>query len=270
MKYVPLAAAVAAVSCTSAPTAYKYSDALGWVGRTYNYERSNIDGTNAEYVSVHRADQDTIEVFKHRGHCTQAALVRGELNFDTFSSDTIVGGALQPGGKRHEFAFLRRDPQTGQLVIEVQLPEQTLSFQAGVPSLTWELYDFDLSNFTIMAPYRTKPRDGFDFDMVLVWADPSASEPMRNMGDVHLDYVGDETRLGRASMKFALSGGEFGDAGGFIWLDSAERFVVEAKLSLPNHPGYKDFSLRLLSVDAPDQEAWRDRLVAHFENCEQK
>lgn len=268
MKYAPLAAAIVAVSCTNAPTAYKHSAELDWIGRTYNYERSNIDGTNAEYVSVHRANQDTIEVFKHRGHCTQAALVRGELNFDTFSSDTIVGGSLQPGGERHEFAFMRRDPKTGRMSIEVHLPDQTLAFQTDVPSRTWELYDFDLSNLTIMAPYRTNPRAGFDFDMVLAWADPSAPVPVRNMGHVHLDYVGDETRLGRATMKFALSGGEFGDAGGFIWLDSADRFLVEARLSLPNHPGYTDFSLRLLSVDDPDQEAWRNRLVGHFENCE--
>ncbi len=267
------AGALSPAVSAQADSPWTYHESDDEIGRIYYYERSNIDGSMDERVTVFRRDADQIEVYKENGLCRRAALVTAQLDLETLSAPVITGGALQPGGRHIEFAFLELNPETGRVDMLVQLPDMEIRDDVEIETANWTLFDFDLASFTVATPHLDNPQLGFDFGMALLWADPSADDPLFWMGELTAEHVGqvehlgvtaDEYRLAGSAFEIGLSAGEEGR----LWLDGEQGHVVDAIMPVPNHPGYTDFRLRLLKVSDGGEAEWTALLEAHFEGCE--
>jgi hypothetical protein len=53
-----------------------------------------------------------------------------------------------------------------------------------------------------------------------------------------------------------------------MWLDAQGGYIARAEFDLPNHLGYRDFRLELVSVGPADEAAWRALLEAHYAGCD--
>jgi hypothetical protein len=242
------------------------------IGRIYYYERSNVDGSLDERITIFRRSAARLEVYKENGLCGNAALVTADLDPATLSAPRITGGSLQPDAQHIEFAFLTTEPGTDTVDLLVRLPEMEIRDQATIRSPHWHLFDFDLASLTVATPHLERRRDGFEFGLMLLWADPNGEDPLFWLGEVEASYVAIEERLGAQSERYALGGSAFEGArstgrAGTLWLDAAEGHIVDAVMPVPNHPGYTDFRLRLLRVSDGGEAEWRDLLTAHFADC---
>ena len=260
------------VGCASAQSTWEYSSEGDHIGRIYYYERSNLDGSLDERITMFRRSVDEIEVYKENGFCRNAALVTAELDFETFSADVITGGQLLPEAEVVQFAFLSWDKPQQQLNIRVQMPDVEIRDEAPILHPTWHLYDFDLASLTVMTPHLSEPHAGFSFGMALVWADASTTDPLTWMGDINADYVGSEMHEGEGVDVYilegsALDGERSTGAEGRLLLDPDDGHIVDAILPVPSHPGYTDFRLRLLNVSDGGVEEWESLLRAHYEGC---
>jgi len=234
-----------------------------FVGRLLSYERSNQDGSRAERIDVYRASETRLEVMKSAARCTQAALVSAELGFQTWSGDTVTGGALLPGAEVMEFAFLTHDREAGQLNTAVHLPDQTLTFETPTSDGPLHLYDFDLASLTALTPYLVNPQAGLSVNFALMWADP-ANPSVTMMGEETFVFDGRQPGETGDVLTYAASGA-LGE--GYLWLDAEDGHIVEAAFAEPNHPGYDSFRLRLTGVTDTDAEGWQQHLTAHYEDC---
>ncbi len=260
------------IAAASAGDSWTHDGADDRIGRIYYYERSNRDGTVDERVTVFRRSTAELEVYKENGLCVSAALVTARLDLGTLSATQITGGRLLPDAQHAEFAFLEATPANDQLSMLVQLPNVEIRNTAPIKHPHWQLYDFDLATLTVAAPHIDNRQGGFDFGMALLWADPSAADPLTWMGDVEANFIGAEQHLARNTERYRLSGTAFSasdgvDSEGTLWLDAAEGFVVDAEFPVPNHPGYSDFRLRLLKISDGGLQEWNDLLTAHFGDC---
>ena len=242
------------------------------IGRIYYYERSNVDGSLDERITIFRRSTTALEVYKENGLCGNAALVTADLDPSTLSASRITGGSLRPNAEHVEFAFLTTDPGTDTVDLLVRLPEMEIRDQATIRSSQWHLFDFDLASLTVATPHIDSRRDGFDFGLMLLWADPNGDDPLFWLGEVEARYVAPEERLGVRSERYELGGSAFEGANstgpsGTLWLDAAEGHVIDAIMPVPNHPGYTDFRLRLLRISDGGEAEWRALLTAHFADC---
>ena len=253
--------------------AWTHSPADDRIGRIYYYERSNTDGSLDERITVFRRDATRLEVYKENGLCRNAALVTADLDLTTLSAPRITGGALQADARYVEFAFLEADPAGETLNLLVQLPEQEIRNEAPLGSPHWTLFDFDLASLTVATPHIDARRDGFEFGMALLWADPAADDPLVWMGDVKAHFEQDEPHLGARTERYRLTGSAFEGqrstgSDGTLWLDAAEGHIVDAVMPAPNHPGYTDFRIRLMRISDGGETEWTELLRAHFADCE--
>ena len=268
-----VAGAVSLAAWARVDNPWTYHESDDGIGRIYYYERTNTDGSMDERVTVFRRDATHIEVYKENGLCHRAALVTAQLDLETLSAPVITGGALQPDAQHVEFAFLELNPDTGVVDMLVQLPDAEIRNNVEIETANWTLFDFDLASFTVATPHLDNPQYGFGFGMALLWADPSAADPLFWMGEVNAEHVGQGEHLGVVADEYRLTGSAFeielstGEEGR-LWLDSEDGHVVDAVMPVPNHPGYTDFRLRLLDVSDGGEAEWTTLLRAHFEGCE--
>lgn len=237
------------------------------VGRILHYLRSNQDGSEAEWVSVYRKSAGTLEVYKMRAKCTNAALVVAELDLPRGQARRLLGGRLRPGNTREMFATLDYDPATRTIDATVRLPDRTLHDSVVVSSEPWHLYDFDLASLSATLPRRADWRADFSFGLPLVLVGSEPSGFLTDLGRADARFVREETHDGRPALRFDVGGPAFGDRGGPLWLDRDRGHVLEARWGIPNHSEYRDFRLRLLRVEDGGAAAWDRLLRAHFDGC---
>lgn len=233
---------------------------------TWHYERSNADGSEAEQVYVHRPSPDRLAVYKMRGRCTGAALVTAEIDPATGEATTLVAGRLAPGGTQRTIGRIAFDPQTATIAMTLTMDGRTVTQQAQVGTRPWHLYDYDLATLAVATLARRNPRAGFAFGLALVW--PETPERMLQwLGRADARFVRAERHAGRRTLRFEVSGPAFaGTGGGPLWLDARDGTLVEAAWRRPNHPGYRDFRLRLKGR-TQGAAAWSRLLERHYEGC---
>ena len=139
------AAVVSLAASAQASNPWTYNENDDEIGRIYFYERTNIDGSVDERVTVFRRDASDIEVYKEHGRCHRAALIPAQLDLETLSAPVITGGALQPDAQHVEFAFLELNPETGKVDMLVQLPDMEIRNDVEMETANWTLFDFDLA-----------------------------------------------------------------------------------------------------------------------------
>lgn len=267
------AAALALTNCAFADTPWTHDPDADAIGRIYYYERSNSDGSLDERITMFRRDATNIEVYKENGICLGAALVTAELDLETFSAPSIIGGRLRPNAEMLGFAYLTQQEGSSRVDLDVQLPDMQIVNDVEVQHANWHLFDYDLATLTVGAPHLDNRTDGFDFGMALLWADPGVADPLFWMGDVEAEFAGRESHLGYQSERYELSGSAFGwemstGREGTLWLDAEDGHIVDAVFPVPNHPGYTDFRLRLLHVSDGGEAEWTALLTRHYANCD--
>ncbi|MCP5348567.1 MAG: hypothetical protein R3F41_06505 [Gammaproteobacteria bacterium] len=253
------------LSTTASGQDFAYRAERDFSGRIYHYRRSNIDGTLPELVSVYLNPQGTIEVFKRRSACTQSALVIAAFNLETLTFDKITSGNLGREGEQQEFASLVHDTESNTVTLSVDLPDQSIRLSTEINNPHYELYDFDFASLTASTPHLVDPVKGFDSELLLVWADPGAPS-FSSLGNFEFEYLERQRYLNHDTLRFTVTGPGGDDAQAALWLDAIEGYIVEARLSLPNHAGYENFRLQLLGTEQ-GEDTWRNLLLSQFAAC---
>jgi hypothetical protein len=235
------------------------------VGTIYHYERSNQDGSLPEQISVFYASKDAVEVYKAREKCTDAAFVHAKLDPESGVASSITGARLLPDAEHFDFAFLTYDEAAKALSISVELPNMpVIKKSTPVEHTPWHLYDFDFASLTIAHQLAENPKADFSFGLPLLLADPSLEEPLTYLGTVKATYDEEYTAI---SHRFSLSFvGENSEIGQLIF-DPMHGHLELAELNIPNHLGYKDFKLDLLSTQKGGEKGWENFLTNHFAGC---
>ncbi|MDF1769008.1 hypothetical protein [Maricaulis sp.] len=238
------------------------------VGRILYYERTNQDGSLDERITVYRASPTSLEVYKEAALCGNAALVTAELDLDTFSAHQLIGGRLLPEAEVMQFAFIEQNEAGDRMDMVVRLPDMEIRNEFEIASSHWHLFDFDLASLTAVTPYLANPDEGFGFGMALLWADPSAEDPLVWMGDVTASPTGlDNGEYSYALSGSALTGDRSTGPDGTLRIHADDGYITYAAFPVPNHPGYTDFELNLLRVSDGGAEEWDALLRAHWADC---
>lgn len=243
------------------------------IGTTLSYVRSNQDGSMPERIFVHIPTPQELHVAKMVAPCTDAAYViarfpEGASAPATVEALSLVGGRLRRDATQLPQAWLDLSTSPTR-TFSVRLSEETaepVAFDA--PPAPWRMYDFDLADFAVHGP--REPKD-FTFGFALAWPEENAPI-LRVLGEATAKFL--YTSEKGAQNHFRISGPAFedvraGDRGGEMITDATFGHVIEARLGLPNHPGYANFLLKLVKVfpGAEGETAWRDALTRHWQGC---
>jgi hypothetical protein len=238
--------------------------AAGQVGRTWHYTRSNDDGSRPEAVHVHVPAPGELAVMKAVERCTRAALVTARIDPASGQASELVGGQLGRDGRQQAFAWFKEDG-TGQITARAALPEGELRLATSVGTRPWHLYDFDLASLTLWLANRPDRRAGFRIGLPLLLIGPQGPN-LSDLGALEGRFLADTHWMGRPALLFRLEGPALGGKAGTLMLDAAAGHIIEARLPIPNHDGYRDFRLRLAGID-DGAEAWTQTLAAHWRCC---
>ncbi|WP_167755704.1 hypothetical protein [Vitreimonas flagellata] len=247
-----LTSALALAACTHAPPP---------AAQLFHYVRTNSDGSLPEQIWVYRPNDTRVEVVKIVQRCRRAAYVTSDLDLARNQPRALVGGRLARDGSQEPFAWLDYDRQTRSLA--ARIPSAQLNADITIQHEPWRIYDFDLSELTALNAGRPAPRADFVFNVVLIWPEEGAENPLRDLGLVNARFVGVEEHAGVSAVNYAVSGGLNGD----LWLDARSGHVVEARFNEPNHLEYRDFRLVLQSVTRDAADEWREVRLAHWRDC---
>ncbi len=178
---------------------------------------------------------------------------------------TITGARLLPDAEHFDFAFLTYDEAAQELSIKVELPDMpVIEKSTSVGHTPWHLFDFDFASLTIAHQNAKDPRADFVFGLPLLLADPTLDKPLTYLGAIDATYDDQYTALShRFVLRFAGAEAEVGQ----LIFNPMHGHLESAELSIPNHLGYEDFKLELLSTQKAGEKGWTRFLTSHFENC---
>lgn len=260
-----LAAACAlAAACTSAPAATQAAgEPVDPIGRTAIYVRSNTDGTMAERIITHRESQTRVAVSKQVDPCTNAAYVTADFDLTRGEATQLTGGRLTRALTQDAFATFAAD--LNNRTIQIDVPQANVHERLERIAAPYRVYDFDLADVSAMMEGRAAPRADWAFFVVLTWPEDTGGPFVTSRGRADATFIGAEERREHQTIRYDVRGA----LNGSIWLDAQDGYVVEARFSEPNHPGYTDYALVLQRVvdghEGP--QAWRDALAAHWQGC---
>ncbi|MES2442288.1 MAG: hypothetical protein V4574_05610 [Pseudomonadota bacterium] len=237
------------------------------VGRTFHYERTNIDGSEPEQIYFHRAAPDKIAVYKMAERCTRSALVTATIDPATGEASGLVAAQLRPGAASEPYASVLLDPAASVLRGSIFSVHPPLPLETTVGTRPWHMYDFDLATLGAAFEARAGSRAPMRFGMAMVWADSNGPRLLW-LGGAEARFAAAERHLDRDTLRFDVTGLAFGDKGGGpLWIDAAGGQIVDVQWGRPNHDNYKDFRLRLLAEEPAGEAAWTALLRRHFEGC---
>ena len=230
-----------------------------------HYVRSNRDGSAPEHVVQFRPTRTGIAVYKWVSKCTTAAYVTAEMDSDVAEGRTFVAGKVAPDGGQAKFGTLTLNGAAPVLAVDISPPGAARIQQShklkGRPYL---LYDFDFADLNaFLQEHREEVH--FSFALPVIW--PGEAGLFRDLGTLHANYDGDEVRDGRAVRRFFLGVEGPKTGSGMLWVDSAQGFIAEAELDLPNHQEYRDFRLKLEKVEQGGQAAWDALTRSQYAGC---
>lgn len=235
------------------------------VGETLHYVRSNRDGTKPEHIYMHRAAADRIEVYKMVERCTRAAIVAAAIDPRTGEAQRLEAAALLPNARRAPYGELRFQPATGAITATLEIDGRQVTAAARASTRPWHLYDYDLA--TLAAAFRATRPERTTFGLALVWVEPGR-KVLRWLGGATAVRGPAQRHLGRPAWRYEVSGPAFGAIGGGpLWIDRRDGTLIDAQWRMPNHPGYRDFRLRLIGREAPGAAAWTTLFRHHHRGC---
>ena len=230
------------------------------VGRVFQYEKSNRDGTRSGRVSLYVAGPDRLESLKWDEEKGWATLVIADLDWKRFSVRRFESWALRQG-KPPELKATLETAVDGRITISV-LPD----FALKVSSWPWHSYDFDWASLSLVLPHLRQSERPFSFvraDFILEEGKPPRFD---EIGTVRLRYEGREQRGAVVTRRYHMEGtgllapgqpkaAAAGNAG-TVWTDAGEGHIVEFELPFPDEPDFKDVRFRLLAKETMSREQW--------------
>ncbi|WP_156254404.1 hypothetical protein [Sandarakinorhabdus oryzae] len=232
--------------------------------RTWHYIRSNDDGSLPEAVHVHVPAAGQLAVMKAVSRCTRAALVTASIDQATGQASELVGGQQGRDGNQQAFAWFREDG-AGQLTARAALPDGELRLATLVGTRPWHLYDFDFASLTLWLASRPDRRAGFRIGLPLLLIAPRGPT-LADLGAMDGHFLGETQAMGRPALLFQLRGPALAGKTGTLLVDAGQGHIIEARLPIPNHDGYRDFRLRLTGV-SDGAAAWAETRAAHWRGC---
>lgn len=230
-----------------------------------HYVRSNQDGSEPENVVHYRPGPMDVAVYKWVEKCTTAAYVTARMSEDVREGLSFVAGKVARDGSQAVFGKLTLDRASSALTLDMQPPGgQPVRASHPLQRRPYLLYDFDFADLNAFLQQH-KPADGFTFDLPVIW--PSDAGLFRNLGTLTARRRGEERHLGRQTIRFDLRIDGPSASRGTLWIDRRLGFIVDATLGLPNHQEYRDFRLRLRTVEPGSEQAWRRLLRGHYRDC---
>src|SRR5215213_5952832 len=85
---------------------FRYQPEKIAVGKVYHYAKTNLDGSDPEYISIWVEDRDRLQSFKLPPEGRQAGLVMAHMDWPTFSVDRIESWQVWPDKERKLVARL--------------------------------------------------------------------------------------------------------------------------------------------------------------------
>lgn len=237
----------------------------GLDGIIRHYVRSNRDGTEAENIVHFRPSATDVAVYKWVEKCENAAFVTAQMDPATWEPKGLDAGKVAKDGSQAKFGRIDLDPATRTVSAWADLPPGRVSDTAVLPKgMPWFLFDYDLGDLNAHLQQK-RPEGDFMFAFALVW--PASDDFLTHMATVHAAHRGVEQRGGRPARRFDLHfiAGKQGD--GTLWTDPATGAILEAEASVPNHPEYRDFRLKLQREEKGGKAAWGRLLRAHYATC---
>jgi hypothetical protein len=227
--------------------------------------RSNRDGSQPEAIHIHHVAPGQLAVMKAVSRCTRAALVTATIDESSGEAASITGGQLARDGSQQAFAFLQFDPVASRLTARAELPDGRLELATAVGTRPWHLFDFDLASLNIWLAARPAKASAFRFGLPLLLVAESGPS-MTDLGAVEAQPMGKARRAGRAALHFALTGPALAGGRGDLWIDARAGHIIEARLPIPNHDGYRDFRLALTGIER-GTAAWARTRARHWQGC---
>ena len=232
----------------------------------FHYIRSNRDDSEAENIVVFRPTRTEVAVYKWVERCTTAAYVTAVMDPAAWEAVRLDAGKVGKAGEQAKFGFMTLDPATRTLRASLDTPDGAITDSVRVPDRPWRLFDYDLADLNA-ALQELRPERSFSFGLALVWPQEGSSRFFSYLGRVDATHVRDGQHLGRMARRFDLRLTGPKQSTGTLWIDAGRGFIVDAELGAPNHPGYKDFRLRLDRIESGGQRAWEALLKRHYAGC---
>lgn len=234
-------------------------------GLIRHYVRSNRDGSEAEQIVQFRPSQTDVSIYKWSSKCETAAFVTAQLDQVRMEPVGLDAGKVAKDGSQAKFGRIDLDPATRTISAWADLPPGRMSDSAVMPAgMPWFLFDYDLGDLNAYLQDR-RPKGDFTFAFGLIW--PGDEDFLTHMATIHAAHRGLQKVRGRTVRRFDLHfiAGKPGE--GMLFTDPRSGAIVEAQASVPNHPGYRDFRLKLQRVERGGTAAWSKLLKGHYANC---
>ncbi|HSK75402.1 MAG TPA: hypothetical protein VLQ45_03010 [Thermoanaerobaculia bacterium] len=240
-------------------------DKIG-IGKVYHYSKTNLDGSDPEYISIWVEDRDRLQSFKLPPEGRQAGLVMAHMDWSTFSADRIESWQTWPDQEPRlvaKLAYLRPEKAVEVEVIPTGKPAE----KVAIPRLPWHIYNFDLASLNFAFRHLIDPTGSF----VVGLADPSFKDEgpvFFYRGEATVSYVGEEKRNGADCRKYRIDGPGLSNRGGFLWVNRKEEHVEDIEIDLPDNPNWKTFKFRLLGMDQMDRAGWEAFMKSRYSRKE--
>lgn len=261
---LPLSAAIAWVlllagqlavpqSGTAQVEAFRFRPGAHEVGRVYHYEKTNLDGSKPERISLRIAAADRIEAYKFHPGQEPAGLVVAEMDWRRFSVRSLASLQVFAAEGAKPFASLRYDPAAREVTVDIPAIGR-VGEVTPILREPWHVYNFDLASLNVSLPFLVDPTGSF----VVGIADPNFGDgPLFSYrGEVEVRYLGEERRRGSACRKYRIDGPGLAHRGGTFWTDRRDGLFVDLEIDLPDNPDWTSFKLRRLGFERMDDAAW--------------
>lgn len=241
---------------------FKFSSKKAFTGTVLHYVKTNIDGTQPEFVSQYYADGDTMESFKfHKGNFP-AALVIAKMDWETFSAGALYSHRINSKTERPLFATIRFD--RSKRLAEVSIPTMKAEKETfSIPKFPVHIYNFDLGSLNFALPHLVDPKGAITIGI----ADPTFRNdaPMAEYkGEVVIRFVAEEMRNGNLSRKYSINGPGVKMRGGHIWVNKQKNWIEDIEIDLPDNPEWKNFKLKLLKAEQMTRPQWEKFILDQF------
>lgn len=262
---VTIALALLMAACASAQVEkFRYQPEKIPVGKVYHYSKTNLDGSDPEYISTWVEDKDRIQSFKLPPEGRQGAQVMAHMDWAVFSADQVESWQVWAEGEGKRTLVARLAYLTPEKAVEVEvIPTGKPAEKVAVPSLPWHIYNFDLASLSFAFRHLADPTGSF----VVGLADPTFKDEgpvFFYRGEATVSYVGEEERNGVTCRKYRIDGPGLSNRGGFLWVNRKEEHVEDIEIDLPDNPNWKSFKFRLLGTGQMDRAGWEAFMKSRY------
>jgi hypothetical protein len=220
------------------------------VGRVYQYEKSNVDGTNKSRVDLYVASESRIESFKHHVGARVGTLVSADMDWMTLSVKKFETVKLDGDGNRKVTATLntKGDELHCKMGKDVQ--------RVKIAQFPWHSYDFDFASLNITLRYLEDPEG-----VVQVGIMDFGLTGMTNLGFVEIEYLDDAKRGEFDCRHYLIDGPGLDDRGGEMWVrKSDDPIIVDYEIDKPDESSMRSGKMRLLGTKQLSKEEWAEHM----------